>query len=467
MGETTIVVKTIMDNIAYKRIENIFDKDSFQLMDDLNPSLHILGYGLINGRKVYCFSGIANAGKIDLIECIKRKINWMELIIKDPAPVIWIHDNFTQTTKGQTPIPRNSDVLLASKDNSIGRGFFLQTQIGNLCPQFSILYGNAGAAQTFPVRISDFVLLHKDSKMWIGRPDAVKLMLGSMPEPEDLGGSRMHCTISGNGDFLFSDESYAFAWIRNTIDILPANINNYTRNQNEAKEPSSVIENIYDIIPENFNAPFDMKLLLNALIDKDSLSEVKELYAPEIITALTRINGYSIGIVANNSKHKGGVIFTESCKKINQFMELCNKYRIPLLFMVDNPGLMVGTNSEQSGLLNETCRLFKNFSLKNSPRICLIIRKAYTVGLYAMGGSGFEPDQIWALPKASISVFGPKALDSFSKNRDLNEETQKAIDEMYRHATNPYDYSDMGFIDKIIQWAEIRDTLSKFLKQFT
>lgn len=452
-----------MDNIAHKRIEGIFDRDSFHLMDDLNPTLHILGYGLINGKKVYCFSGIKDPDRINLIECFKRKIKWMESIIKDPAPVIWIHDNFTQTVKGQTPIPKSSDVLLASKDISIGRGFFLQTKIGNLCPQFSILYGNAGAAQTFPVRIADFVLLHKDSKMWIGRPDAVKLMLGSMPDPEDLGGSNMHCIKSGNGDMLFSEDEEAFNWIRSAIDILPLNINDKSRNITKSKEPSSTIENIYDVIPENLNSPFDMKILLNALVDEDSLTVIKQLYAQEVITGLARINGNAIGIVANNSKFKGGVIFTESLKKINQFMELCNKHKIPLLFLVDNPGLMVGTQSEQSGLLNETCRLFKNFSLKNSPRICLIIRKAYTVGLYAMGGSGFEPDQIWALPKASISVFGPKALESFSKNRDLTEDTQKAIDEMYRHATNPQDYLDLNFIDKIIQWNEIREKLSIFL----
>lgn len=453
-----------MNNIAYKRIEDIFDRDSFHLMDDLNPTLHILGYGFINGKKAYCFSGIKDPGKIDLLECFKRKIKWMESVIKDPAPVIWIHDNFAQTIKGQTPIPKSSDILLASKDISIGRGFFLQTKIGNLCPQFSILYGNAGAAQTFPVRISDFVLLHKDSMMWIGRPDAVKLMLGSMPEPEDLGGSKMHCSLSGNGDIMFSEDKEAFDWIRNTIKMLPPNINDTTQKHNDAKNPSFAIENIYDVIPENLNSPFDMKILLNALIDEESLSEIKELYAQEIITGLARINGFTIGIIANNSKHKGGVIFTETCKKINQFMELCNKYKIPLLFMVDNPGLMVGTQSEQSGLLNETCRLFKNFSLKNSPRICLIIRKAYTVGLYAMGGSGFEPDRIWALPKASISVFGPKALESFSKNRELSEDTQKAIDEMYRHATNPQDYLDMDFIDKIIQWEEIREKITLFLK---
>jgi len=286
-------------------------------------------------------------------------------------------------------------------------------------------------------------------------------MLGTAPDAEELGGARMHCSLSGAGDVLFKEDSQAFDWIKGCMDCLPS-IAGERLPLALPKEPESSCADLEKLIPDDLNKPFDMGLVLKTLVDKGSWLEYQALYAPEALTGFARIGGVPLGILANNSIHKGGVLFPEACRKMARFVRFCDTYQIPMVFLVDNPGLMVGVSTEQAGMLVEATELLKILALSTAPRACLVIRKAYTVGLYAMSGPGFDPACFWAAPNASISVFGPKALDRLAKDRDPPKPALDAINEMRHHALHPQDYAEKGYLDGVLEWGELRSALVDF-----
>lgn len=449
-------------NIARQRVSQLFDNGEFKNMDDLDPSIHMLVSGKIAGRRVYCCAGIVETVKADIHECIRRKIKWLESIWNDPAPIVWLHDAPPPAPGGRTPIPACSDVLLASKSEGVGRAFCLQAGLRGIIPQISILFNDCGAAQAFPVRLADFALLKRGTHTWVGRPDAVKLMLGSAPDPEKLGGAEMHCKISGVGDMLFDEDSDALSWARKCLACLPSKTGN-PLTKGESRPPAVPDADIAGLVPSDLNKPFDMRLVIDSLVDADSWTGIRELYAPEIIVGLARIEGRVTGILANNSARRGGIIFPETCRKMIPFIKFCDAYRIPMIFLADTPGIMVGETTEQAGMLAEASELLRTLATCKTPRLCLVIRKAYTVGLYAMSGPGFNPSAFWATPNASISVFGPKALDLFAMQDGLPASAVAAIGEMRHHAVHPDDYMEKGLLSRIVDWPSLRSDLAGFL----
>ena len=448
---------------AEERIRQLFDEGTSRLMDDLTPTIHWLGEGRVDGRRVYACAGVPEAGRVDILECFHRKVAWLERVLADPAPVVWLHDAPPQAPGGRTPIPANSDELLAS-GAGVGRAFCLQARLNERAPQISASFGDLGAAQTFPLRLADFVLLKRGSHAWIGRPDAVKLMLGAAPDAERLGGAEMHCTVSGVGDGLFERDEEALDWIRACLGCLPSRAGEVPPVAG-AKEPEGTPEEMAAAIPTDLNKPFEMKRVLRGIIDAGSWVEVQALYAREALTGFARVGGDPVGVLANNSSARGGGIFPETCRKMERFIRYCDQWGLPMVFLADNPGLMVGEDSERSGMLRAAADLVRALASCCAPRICFVARKAYTVGLYAMSGPGFEPARFWAAPGASISVFGPKALDRFAQDRDLPEAAREAIREMHHHAVEPRDYEDKGYLDGVIEWADIRGRLEEFLRE--
>jgi len=449
-------------SVALERINRLMDPGSYRPMDDLTPTIHLLGVGTVGGRRVYVSSGVPEACQMDILECFHRKVRWMEKIIQDPAPIIWLHDAPPQEPGGRTPIPPHSDELLASHAG-VGRVFCLQARLNGVVPQISALFGDVGAAQTFPLRLADFTLLKRGTHVWIGRPDAVKLMIGSAPDAESLGGAEMHCKVSGVGDVLFDQDHEAIAWIVKCLGCLPSRAGEAPP-IGPARAPDMPCGNLSAIIPDDLNRPFDMHLVVRGLIDANSWIGIQELYAKEIIVGWGRITGVPVGILANNSNERGGVLFPESCRKMTRFIRFCEAYRIPMIFLADNPGMMVGEATERGGMLTEACDLLRALAVAQTPRICLVIRKAYTVGLYAMSGPGFDPIHFWSTPNASISVFGPKALDLFARDRELPLAAREAIREMRHHAVEPRDYAAKGYLSAVIEWRDLRHRLEEFIR---
>jgi methylmalonyl-CoA decarboxylase subunit alpha len=225
---------------------------------------------------------------------------------------------------------------------------------------------------------------------------------------EELGGARMHCAESGCGDVLVKTEEEAIAFAKRYFALMPQN-HTERPGRVEAKAVKAGLKPLAELIPLDENKPFDMMTVVDHIIDEGSFVEIKRLFAKEVITGFARVEGRVIGIVANQPKHKGGVLFVDSADKAARFIWMCDAWGIPLLYLADVPGFMIGTVVEKQGIIRAGAKMIAAVSEARVPKLSVIVRKAYGAGLYAMCGPAFEPDACIALPTASIAVMGPNA----------------------------------------------------------
>jgi acetyl-CoA carboxylase carboxyltransferase component len=233
-------------------------------------------------------------------------------------------------------------------------------------------------------------------------------VIGEKVTLEEMGGARMHCEVSGCGDLLAKDEKSCIAAARDYLAYLPQ------RGVDAPpvaapRPPRADAKRIDDILPANQNQAFDVAAVIDALVDEGSFFELKKLFAREIVTGFARLDGRVVGIVANQPKWKGGVLFVDSADKAARFMWLCDAYGIPLLFLADVPGFMIGKAVERQGIIRHGAKMLSAMADATVPRVCVVLRKAYGAGLYAMSGPGFEPEATIALPQAMIAVMGAEA----------------------------------------------------------
>jgi methylmalonyl-CoA decarboxylase subunit alpha len=244
--------------------------------------------------------------------------------------------------------------------------------------------------------------------MYLGSPRMAAMVINEKTTLEELGGARMHCSVSGCGDMLVKTEQEAIEVGKRYLGYLPANCDGVPMRR-KAVPPASSGKRIEEILPPDQNKFFDMFALIRELVDADSIFEIKKLFAPELITCFARIDGWPIGIVASQPKHKGGVLFVDSADKAARFIWLCDAFGIPLLYLADVPGFMIGTKVEREGIIRAGAKMIMAVSEATVPKLCVIVRKAYGAGLYAFCGPAFEPDATIALPQAMIAVMGPEA----------------------------------------------------------
>jgi len=290
-----------------------------------------------------------------------------------------------------------------------GRIFYNQVKLSGKIPQICILFGPSAAGGAYIPAFCDIVIMvDKNASMYLGSPRMAEMVIGEKVTLEELGGARMHCSVSGCGDVLAANEEEAIQTARRYLSYFPAN---YTEKPPvaERKAPNPQAKDIAAIVPENQNTPFNMHDFIDALVDEGSFFEIKKLFAPEIVTGLARLDGKPVGIVANQPRVKGGVLFVDSADKASRFITLCDAFHIPLLFLADVPGFMIGTAVERAGIIRHGAKMISAMAEATVPKISVIVRKAYGAGLYAMASSAFEPDACLALPGAQIAVMGPEA----------------------------------------------------------
>ncbi|MGK5507602.1 acyl-CoA carboxylase subunit beta [Brevibacillus formosus] len=290
-----------------------------------------------------------------------------------------------------------------------GRIFYNQVKLSGKIPQVCILFGPSAAGGAYIPAFCDIVIMvDKNASMYLGSPRMAEMVIGEKVSLEELGGARMHCSVSGCGDVLAANEEEAIQAARSYLRFFPAN---YTLKPPTAlaKAPVSTAKEITSIVPENQNAAFNMHDVITALVDEDSFFEIKKLFAQELITGLARLDGKPVGIIANQPRVKGGVLFVDSADKAARFITLCDAFSIPLLFLADVPGFMIGTAVERAGIIRHGAKMISAMAEATVPKISVIVRKAYGAGLYAMASSAFEPDACLALPGAQIAVMGPEA----------------------------------------------------------
>lgn len=347
-----------------------------------------------------------------------------------------------------------------------GRIFHNQVKLSGMIPQICLLFGPSAAGGAYIPAFCDIVIMvDQNASMYLGSPRMAEKVIGEKVTLEEMGGARMHCTVSGCGDLLAYSEEEAIEEARRYLSYFPANFQEKSKRQSpiEPKKGKALEE----IIPINQNAPFNMYECIDSLIDEGSFFEMKKLFAQELITGLARIDGRVIGIIANQPKVKGGVLFVDSADKGAKFIQLCDAFHIPLLFLADVPGFMIGTKVERAGIIRHGAKFIAAMSSATVPKISVIVRKAYGAGLYAMAGPAFEPDYCVALPTAQIAVMGPEAAVNAVYSNKINEiddpkEKMAFIQEKhqeYKEHIDIYKLASEMIVDDIVAPSELRGTL--------
>jgi acetyl-CoA carboxylase carboxyltransferase component len=298
-----------------------------------------------------------------------------------------------------------------------GRIFFNEVRMSGVVPQVCVLFGPSAAGGAYIPAFCDVVIMRDgNASMYLGSPRMAQMVIGEDVTLEEMGGARMHTSVSGCAHELVNSDEEGIALARRYLSYFPAN---WELSPPVAPSgPPAALSgggtlkgtgSSAELIPADENKPFDMLSLVDTIVDEGSLLEIHSRWAKELIVGYARLDGRAIGIVANQPKHKGGVLFSDSADKAARFIWTCNAFNIPLLFLADVPGFMIGTQVERQGIIRHGAKMISAVSEATVPKISVIVRKAYGAGLYAMAGPAFDPDCCIALPSASIAVMGPQA----------------------------------------------------------
>src|SRR6202049_1949072 len=299
-----------------------------------------------------------------------------------------------------------------------GRIFHNQVKLSGVVPQVCVLFGPSAAGGAYiPAFRDGVIMLEGNASMYLGSPRMAEMVIGEHVTLEEMGGARMHATVSGCGDNLVADDEAAIDAARRYLSYLPRNWREQPPSA-EVRAPLANAKPIAAVVPEQERRAYDMHKVLDALVDEGSFFEVKPLFARELITGFGRLGGETVGIVANNPAHLGGVLFVDSADKAARFIWNCDAFNVPLVFLADVPGFMIGSAVERQGIIRHGAKMITAVAEATVPKVSVIVRKAYGAGLYAMCGPAFDPDACLALPTASIAVMGPApAVNAVFYNR--------------------------------------------------
>lgn len=429
------------------------------LAKDLPADGVVTGIGKIHGRTVCVMANdsTVKAGSWGA-RTVEKIIRIQETAEKLGVPLFYLVDSAGARITDQ--------LEMFPGRRGAGRIFYNQVKLSGRIPQICLLFGPSAAGGAYIPAFCDIVVMvEKNASMYLGSPRMAEMVIGEKVDLETMGGAKMHCTTSGCGDVLAKTEQEAIAYARQYISYFPDNFKSKPVVE-EPKLPANFEKTIQEIIPANQNVPFNMYDLIDRIVDEGSFCEVKKLFAAELITGLARINGQSVGIIANQPRVKGGVLFHDSADKAAKFIQLCDAFHIPLLFLADVPGFMIGTQVEKLGIIRHGAKMIFAMSEATVPKVTVIVRKAYGAGLYAMAGPAFEPDACIALSTAQIAVMGPEAAVNAvyaNKIAQLPKEEQAAFIEEkrneYRAEIDVYRLASELIIDDVIQPNELRNTL--------
>src|ERR1041385_6593889 len=353
-----------------------------------------------------------------------------------------------------------------------GRIFHNQVRLSGWVPQVCLLFGPSAAGGAYIPAFCDVVfMVEKNASMYLGSPRMAEEVIGEKVSLEEMGGGRMHTEVSGGGDLLVPDDKAAILAARAYLSYSPPNFEQPP--PSIEGRPAAYRGSLAGIVPEDESKACDMYALVAGIVDEGSLFEVKPDFAREVITGLARLDGEVVGVVANQPAHLGGVLFVDSSDKVARFVWLCDAFNIPLIFLADVPGFMIGAKVERQGIIRHGAKLITSISEATVPKFSVIVRKAYGAGLYAMAGPGFEPDATIALPTARIAVMGPEpAINAvyFNKIQAIEhpEERARYVAERRQEYEEDIDILHLAsenVIDAVVQPDELRDDLILRLAQ--
>ena len=350
-----------------------------------------------------------------------------------------------------------------------GRIFHTQVKLSGVVPQVCVLFGPSAAGGAYIPAFCDVVVMRAgNASMYLGSPRMAEMVIGERVTLEEMGGARMHTGVSGCAHALVESDEEGIEFARRYLSYFPSN---WREQAPQLARPAAATAAtaLAKIIPDDENRPFDMLEVVEALTDPGSWLEVHERWAKELIVGYARLGGRPIGIVANQPKHKGGVLFSDSADKAARFIWTCNAYNIPLLFLADVPGFMIGTKVEREGIIRHGAKMISAVSEATVPKISVIVRKAYGAGLYAMAGPAFDPDCCIALPGAQIAVMGPEAAINavyYNQLQAIEGESERAArtDELRQAYAEDIDVLHLAselVVDAVIEPGELREELER------
>jgi acetyl-CoA carboxylase carboxyltransferase component len=449
-----------------ERIALLFDEGTFvedgQLANALASGLPadgvVTGQGLVDGRPALVVANdpTVKAGSWGA-RTVEKIIRVTERALTEELPVLWLIDSAGARIPDQ--------VALFPGRRGAGRIFHNQVALSGKVPQICCLFGPSAAGGAYIPAFCDVVIMVEgNASMYLGSPRMAEMVVGEKVSLEEMGGARMHATVSGCGDNLAVDDEDALEQAKLLLSYLPTCWREQPPDV-ESEQPAGFLAD--DIVPADESVPFDVHGVIEGIVDDGSFFEIKPLFAAEVVVGLARIDGRTVGILANNSVVRGGVLFVDSADKAAHFIWFCDAFNIPLLYLADVPGFMIGSAVERQGIIRHGAKMITAVAEATVPQISVILRKAYGAGLYAMAGPGFLPDACIALPTAKIAVMGPEAAvnavyaNKIAEISDPDERDRYVAD---RRAEYEQDVDLLRLaadlvLDAIIEPAELREEL--------
>ncbi|KPC36353.1 Propionyl-CoA carboxylase [Pseudomonas savastanoi pv. glycinea] len=322
----------------------------------------------------------------------------------------------------------------------------------------SVILGPTSGPLALPVMLADLVLMTRRGALCMGRPDMVKAMLAQQTDLYSLGGSDIHSTASGSVHLVFDDEADLFTDLRKLLLYLIAG---KSSTYGEFSTPPEVDFN--RLLPPSHNIPYDVQHLVRSFVDSDSLIEISASHAPEVLVGLASLQGQVFAVVASNSAHGGGVIHKRTARKMIHVIDLVGKMGLPILFIADIPGIMIGEEAERDGIFTAVADLFRAHSRCKVKKLLLVARKAYTGGVYAMSGPGFEPVAVLAYPDANIGVFSTLTMEKIIQSSSMTDAQRAVVSVLDKEIRSPLLLKDKGLITDVISVRDTRGAVFKYL----
>ena len=419
----------------------------------------VIGTGTINGRPVAIYAQDFTVAGGSLGSMHARKITKiMDYALRMRIPLIGINDS------GGARIQEGVNSLAG-----YGEIFYRNTQASGVIPQLSVILGPCAGGAVYSPALTDYVfVVDKISKMFITGPEVIKSVLGEEIDMESLGGARVHSEITGNAHFFANSETECFAQIKDLLSYLPAH--NQEKMVQRKREAPLTEYKIDKIVPVDPTKPYDVRNVIRALTDKSQFLEVQELWAPNIVVGFGRIDGKSVGFIANQPAFLAGVLDCDSSDKAARFVRFCDAFNISMVTLEDMPGYLPGVDQEHAGVIRHGAKLLYAYSEATVPKITIILRKAYGGGYIAMNSRHLRADFVFAWPTAEIAVMGPEGAANIIFRKEIQEAENPAavrrqkVEEYKEKFANPYVAAAKGYIDAVIEPKQTRAHLIHMLE---
>jgi propionyl-CoA carboxylase beta chain len=460
---------------AFERMHRLFDSGTFMELDPfvthecydfgmekkrvLGDGV-VTGYGTIDGRLAYAFSHDFTVIGGSLGSAFAFKVcKVMDLALKQGAPIIGINDSGgARIQEGVASLAGYAEIFQRNVKSS------------GVVPQISLIMGPCAGGAVYSPAITDFIIMTKSSYMFVTGPDVVREVTNENVSFDDLGGAWIHNQKTGVAHFIVEDEQECFGMLRKLLSFIPSNNLENPPRVASKDESNSHDEELNSILPPNPNKSYDMSLVIRKIIDNRDFLEVQRFWARNIIVGFGRLDGNSVGIVANNPEVLAGVLDIDSCDKAARFTRFCDCFNIPLIAFVDVPGFLPGTNQEWGGIIRHGAKLLYAFSEATVPRLTVITRKAYGGAYDVMNSKHIGADYNFAWPSGEIAVMGPEGACNIIFRKEISgsnnhgKKRDELVQDYKRKFANPYIAASKGYIDDVIEPQETRKRLISALK---